>query len=753
MIGSMRFKLDDLPIFAKGLIVASVPAVMAIVFLGPVGVLLLQSQEQARREAQAKEILFIVHRLAPFGAESLQLVSRYALLKDNELQVKYRQLLKQKDQQLLKLETILNEEKDMKEEGKLWFNTLHRIFLFVDAINDSVKDSNEELGILAFGGFKRQMQGLFPYESVMRRAFVDRLIERQKESQANISKYNDLILKIMPIALFANLLTGCLLAVYYSRVINGRLEKLADNASRFASGQALNPHQQGRDEIGRLDKMFHRMAEELEEAALHEKAIVDNAVDVIMTLTDKFEISSINNAANKDWSYTPEELTGKVFLSIVHNDDRGPVEQTLRSISEKGEERSFECRLLSEDRNAIHTRISANWLQDERRYYCVAHDITERKLEEALLKESEQMIRLVLESMPLGLLITDLDGLIEITNLSTKHMLGYRDSELQDRKIGMLFAKRGALPEDERFRKILEDTANGGTLEISIATKTGDDFPAELTTSRFVLNEQTKILVVLQDITLRQEVERLKKEFLAMVSHDLRTPLTTILGSMQLLQAGPLGPLNNKGHEHVSVAEAETERLIALVNTLLDIEKFESGQMELHREPIDITNLSTQALNALSSQAAKRQIELSQTVELGDDSGETLTDEARNDRIDALKMVPLDQASLMQVMINLISNALKFSPSGTAIVVSTSLCEQFVEVRIKDQGRGVPEAMKATIFERFKQVDITDRTEKKGSGLGLSICKLIVESHDGKIGVDSTIGEGSTFWFRIPRSV
>ncbi len=747
----MRFKPDDLPIFAKGLIVASIPAVMAIVFLAAVGLLLLQSQEQARKEAQAKEILFIVHRLGPLGTQSLDLVSRYALSKDNDLQIRYRQLLKKKDKELRNLEAILKDDQDMKDEGQIWLNTLHRVFLFVDSINDSVKDSNEQLGVLSFAGFKRQMQGLFPYESVVRRAFVDRLIERQRESQANITRYNDQLLKIMPTAFVINLLMGFLLAAYFSRVIDGRLARLADNASRFASGQPLSPSQKGRDEIGRLDAMFHRMASEIEEAAMHEKAIVDNAVDVIMTLTDKFEIATINEAVHNDWGYTAESLPGKNFLTIIHSEDRATVEQTLTSLSEEKVERSFECRLLRQDKNAIHTSISANWLEDERRYYCVAHNITQRKLEEALLKESEQMIRLVLESMPLGLLITDNDGLIEITNLSTKHLLGYRDNELQNRNIGMLFTKRPTMGEDGRFRKILEDTANGGTIEIPIITKTGDEFPAELTTNSFILNDQRKILVILQDITLRQEVEQLKKEFLAMVSHDLRTPLTTILGSMQLLQTGPLGVLNNKGREHIAIAEAETDRLIALVNTLLDIEKFESGQMELHREMADITQLAKQAINALISQAEKREIELLQTVELIDDNA-TLTEAEKRSKIDELATIAIDQASLMQVLINLVSNALKFSPAGTKIVLTTLLRDDEVELRVKDQGRGVPDSMKESIFERFKQVDLTDRTEKKGSGLGLSICKLIVESHDGRIGVDSTVGEGSTFWVRIPRT-
>ncbi|MBX9669618.1 MAG: PAS domain S-box protein [Candidatus Obscuribacterales bacterium] len=747
----MRFNPDDLPIFAKGLIVASIPAVMAIVFLTAVGVLLLQSQEQARKEAQAKEILFIVHRLGPLGTESLDLVSRYALIKDNNLQISYRQLLKKKNKELHKLEAILNEDQDMKVEGQIWLNTLHRVFLFVDSINDSVKDTNEQLGVLSFAGFKRQMQGLFPYESMVRRAFVDRLIERQKESQANITRYNDQLLKIMPTAFIINLLMGFLLAAYFSRVIDGRLAKLADNASRFASGQPLSPSQKGRDEIGRLDTMFHRMASEIEEAALHEKAIIDNAVDVIMTLTDKFEIATINDAVRNDWGYAAESLSGKNFLTIIHIEDQATVEQTLTSISEEKVERSFECRLLRQDKNAIHTSISANWLEDERRFYCVAHDITQRKLEEALLKESEQMIRLVLESMPLGLLITDNDGLIEITNLSTKHLLGYRDNELQNQNIGMLFTKRPTMGEDGRFRKILEDTANGDTIEIPIITKTGDEFPAELTTNSFILNDQRKILFILQDITLRQEVEQLKKEFLAMVSHDLRTPLTTILGSMQLLQTGPLGVLNNKGREHIAIAEAETDRLIALVNTLLDIEKFESGQMELHREMADITQLAKQAINALISQAEEREIELLQAVELVDDNA-TLTEEEKRSKIDELATIAIDQASLMQVLINLVSNALKFSPAGTKIVLTTLLRDDQVELRVKDQGRGVPDSMKEIIFERFKQVDLTDRTEKKGSGLGLSICKLIVESHNGRIGVESTVGEGSTFWVRIPRT-
>ncbi len=227
-----------------------------------------------------------------------------------------------------------------------------------------------------------------------------------------------------------------------------------------------------------------------------------------------------------------------------------------------------------------------------------------------------------------------------------------------------------------------------------------------------------------------KEVDRLKQEFIAMVSHDLRTPISSVLLITQMLQEGLLGQLNERGRFRVASSEGELMRLLDLVNGLLDLERFDLNNVTLSKEAVDLNVVIERSISSVLSVAEKANV----------------TIQFEKKEADAFA----DSSGLVQVLVNLLSNAVKFSPSGGKIVVSTEELEDAIEVRVTDEGRGIPADKIDIIFERFKQVEASDRTERKGAGLGLSICKSIVEAHGGAIGVMSEEGKGSTFWFRIP---
>jgi signal transduction histidine kinase len=235
---------------------------------------------------------------------------------------------------------------------------------------------------------------------------------------------------------------------------------------------------------------------------------------------------------------------------------------------------------------------------------------------------------------------------------------------------------------------------------------------------------------VAHDITERKNIERMKQEFVAMVSHDLRTPLTSIQGFLTLLETGMYGELNEGGAQNLSIAESNISRLIALINDLLDIEKMESGKLQMDLRECPLSEVFDRSVGGVVGFAEQQQIKLA----MGDTNLVALADRDR----------------LVQVLINLISNAIKFSPKDSLVRVEAVQIDDFVEVRVADKGRGVPPEYRDVIFERFQQVKSTDATKKGGSGLGLAICKAIVEGHGGTIGVISEEGKGSTFWFRVP---
>lgn len=227
-----------------------------------------------------------------------------------------------------------------------------------------------------------------------------------------------------------------------------------------------------------------------------------------------------------------------------------------------------------------------------------------------------------------------------------------------------------------------------------------------------------------------QDASARKQELMQMVAHDLRTPLTSIQASLSLMSLGILGELPEKAVKQVDVAEKSSSRLISLINDLLDIEKLEAGKMQMDAQNIELAPVIQNGVEAVQEFAHQRKVSI--------DAKPT----------DA--WVFADGDRLVQVLVNLLSNAIKYSPENGVVTIETVAAAQMIEVRIIDQGRGVPAKFKDAIFQRFQQVDISDSKEKKGTGLGLPICKAIVDALGGKIGVESEPGQGSTFWFRVP---
>ena len=235
--------------------------------------------------------------------------------------------------------------------------------------------------------------------------------------------------------------------------------------------------------------------------------------------------------------------------------------------------------------------------------------------------------------------------------------------------------------------------------------------------------------VLEQTVERLKRVERLKNGFLSTVSHELRTPLTSIRGSLGLLTSGAVGTLSAEVVEVVAIAERNAIRLITLINDILDIERLETGTIELQFAQVPVESILRRAMESLTTFGHTNDI----TVEAPKVSS----------------MIWADADRIVQVLVNLLSNAVKFSPPGGVVTIGVGLRDSWVEFRVTDRGRGVPAAHRRMIFERFRQVETSDAREKGGTGLGLAICKSIIEQHGGTIGVESEEGSGSTFWFRV----
>ncbi|MEZ4300885.1 MAG: PAS domain S-box protein, partial [Polyangiaceae bacterium] len=343
------------------------------------------------------------------------------------------------------------------------------------------------------------------------------------------------------------------------------------------------------------------------------------------------------------------------------------------------------------------------------------------------LRLSESLSRSILGNMLSALLTLSEDGVIETVNPATMTTFGYSREELIGRPFVSLFdiASRDA--------RVLIARTRGRVTEQRGKKKSGETFPCELRLFHLESLRGPGYAVILHDQSERYEVERLKAEFVSVVSHELRTPLTALRGSIGLLTGGVMGALPDEVMEMLGIAERNTMRLISLVNDILDLERLQKGKIDLFLQPVRVLSIVDRSLESVKSFADQERIQIevrcTSDVVLGD-----------GDR-------------LVQVLVNLLSNAVKFSPPGSRIEVSNETEPSAVVFRVSDRGRGIPPSHRRLIFERFAQVHTSDAREKGGTGLGLTICKAIVEQHDGTIGVESEEGKGSTFWFRIPRAL
>jgi signal transduction histidine kinase/DNA-binding response OmpR family regulator len=240
------------------------------------------------------------------------------------------------------------------------------------------------------------------------------------------------------------------------------------------------------------------------------------------------------------------------------------------------------------------------------------------------------------------------------------------------------------------------------------------------------------VIFLIRDITQRRVIEQMKNEFISTVSHELRTPLTSIRGSLGLIMGGAMGDVPKEMAPLLDIANKNSERLIRLVNDILDTEKIEAGKMIFHFSKTNLAKLIEQAVIGNKSYADKYNIKYEFVSVVPD------------------IQIKLDSDRIRQVLDNLLSNASKFSKSGGKVLVTMDRHDDNIRVSITDSGAGIPEEFQSQIFSKFYQADSSDMREKGGTGLGLSICKAIIESHNGKIGFNSTPNVGTTFYFELP---
>lgn len=319
-------------------------------------------------------------------------------------------------------------------------------------------------------------------------------------------------------------------------------------------------------------------------------------------------------------------------------------------------------------------------------------------------------------------------GVITAVSASSLRSWGYESASLIGSKISSLLEPAGRALAVEAFERATNETTPF-SLETKIKHADGRILVIHWT-GTWSETEQS-LFCVARDITERKQLDDLKQRFVAMISHDLRTPLTALSGFLELVQMGRYGQ-QEKLLKGATMSKRSVDRLVSLVNDLLDLEKLQDGLVTLEKMNITAQRVLSETIDAVQVVAAQHKITL-----VASEADFELT---------------VDADRIVQVMVNLVGNAIKFSPEGETVIIGCEREETSTLFYVQDHGRGIPAEHIDRVFDRFHQVETSDGKRGAGSGLGLAICKALVEQHHGQIGVESEVGKGSKFWFRIPNS-
>ncbi len=582
----------------KALILVAVPLTFELLFVSVLGFLLFQVEKNARFTERSRNLVLETENLQRMFYEAGVSIAGYNATKNPLFTAQFDEVKNRIRMQL----ALIGKLSSFDERATL------KVVAIDELVNKELKTMEElhdqmDRGQLVGGSPYERLQDLSLRLSNLFESVIDKERELAKDAPEVELRLRGLVEQWLMCGVMVNVCLAFGLAIYFNRGTARRLQVLMQNTARVVSEETLLPSIGGSDEIAQLDKRFRDMSESVTLARRKERAVVDNALDVICSINEQGQFTAVNPSSFDNWGYTEDELLDKHIKKILFAQDKGlgghPLE---RAIGDKSTS-TLEVRIRRKNGQPTDSLWSMHWSKEESAFFCVVHDMSERK-----------------------------------------------------------------------------------------------------------------------------RAEQLRREIVAMVSHDIRTPLTSITIGQEMLMSGARGELPTKAKAELEKIGMSTQRLMRLVNDFLDMEKIQSQKLEIIKRRVNLDVLINNSVEELSLLATARGVSMS--------FSESDLD------------IVADGERLIQVIVNFLSNAIKYSPVNGEIKVEASVDGTEVEVRIIDQGPGIDLDSQAAIFERFKQLEGSIATNS--SGLGLAICKSLIELHGGTVGVRSMPGLGSTFWFRIP---
>jgi PAS domain S-box-containing protein len=508
-----------------------------------------------------------------------------------------------------------------------------------------------------------------------------------------------------------------------------------------------------------IDVTVQRAAEEtLRESEARYRQLVEGSLGMVCTHDPHGVILSVNTHGAQSIGRTREEMTGHGLSEFMPEDRRLGFDKYLSDIVRRGEVQGLlHLRHVNGEVRVVAYRNKLIEIPGRDSYVLgFGVDISEQVRAEDQLRALSRQSDSILESVGDGIYGIDLDGNCTVVNPAASQMLGFKPDEILGRNIHDLIHHSHAdgTPYPAEECPIQNTITDLDTVRVSNEVfwrKDGTSFPVEYVARPQIeiqagidsegqtgfpegaqpAGKAVGVVVAFTDTTERRALDRMKDEFISTVSHELRTPLTSLRAALGLITGGSLAARPEKLRQMLEIATGNTDRLVRLVNDILELERIGSGKAELHYTMCSADDLFRRAAGLQQTGASKAQLRI------------TFNSQGVN--------VWADPDRVLQTLTNLISNAIKFSPPGTEIHLrSRRVDANEAEIQVRDQGRGIPEDKLESIFERFRQVDASDSRTMGGTGLGLAICRSIVNQHGGRIWATSTVGKGSAFHFTLP---
>ncbi|MBS1992098.1 MAG: PAS domain S-box protein [Cyanobacteria bacterium SZAS LIN-3] len=575
----------------QGLVLILVPLALEIAFTFMLLAVMQQSQHEVAREERARQVAMSFNRISRYMmAEAAGIMmanpggkggSNHASLNIPPEFERLQNLTKDNPTLLAYVNTV----KDRWEEGQ---RQMHDVKILAE--------DNPAAILVAYSRLKKIISSIYlsAEEAANYAQATDALVpSAQIVDQARI--------RLLIIGFLAfNIITAVVLWLTFNKRTNARLRVLITNAQAMAMDRPVFERLEGSDELTELQRVLLTMSSSLAQARTKERAVLDNAADIICSIDEKGVFVTASSAVQNLWHCDESDVLGRRLADIILEEDFEKTRRLMEEIRETGTTRTIENRVKTGAGQVVDVQWSITWSRDENNYICVVHDITERR-----------------------------------------------------------------------------------------------------------------------------HLERMRQDFLNMITHDIRTPLSSVQAFLNLLESSVYGQLNEKGSVKLKATEQSVELVIRLIKDMLDLEKAESGQLMLDLEDTSTQTVMLKAIDIVKPLAEQKNIELKPT-------GTDLP-------------ITVDQGRIVQVLVNLCGNAIKFAPAGTAVTLYSQMQGNKPTISVTDQGPGIKAEDQKRIFNKFEQVSAADATARGGTGLGLAIARVLVENHGGKLTVQSDGRSGTTF--------